>query len=85
MEKIKSLLLKYLPFLDFNKDGKLDFKDAVQAKAKVDGAVAEVKSRVDAIKVESKDVAAAVKEVVKQSKDVVSAAKGKKRPGPKKK
>lgn len=81
MEKIKALLLKYLPFLDFNKDGKLDFADADAAKAKVDATVAEAKERVAAVKTEAADVVAAVKEVAKQSKDVVSAAKGKKRPG----
>lgn len=73
MEKIKSFILKYLPFLDFNKDGKIDASD-----------VAEAKVRVEEMKTEAADVVVAVKEAVKQSKDVVSAAKGKKRPGPKK-
>lgn len=81
MEQIKALLLKYLPFLDFNKDGKLDLADADTAKAKVDATVAEAKERVAAVKAEAKDVAVAVKEAAKQSKDVVAAAKGKKRPG----
>jgi hypothetical protein len=74
MEKIKAFILKYLPFLDFNKDGKIDAADAVEAKA-----------RAEEIKTEAADVVVAVKEAVKQSKDVVSAAKGKKRTGPKKK
>lgn len=74
MEKIKAFILKYLPFLDFNKDGKIDAADASAAKA-----------RVEEIKTEATDVAVAVKEAVKQSKDVVAAAKGKKRTGPKKK
>ena len=43
MEKIKAFLLKYLPFLDFNKDGKLNTSDADSAKAKVDAVVEEVK------------------------------------------
>lgn len=81
MEKIKAFLLKYLPFLDVNKDGKLNTSDADSAKAKVDAVVEEVKERVDAIKVETADVVAAVKEVASQSKDVVQAAKGKKRAG----
>jgi hypothetical protein len=84
MEKIKAFLLKYLPFLDVNKDGKLDSADADTAKAKVDATVAETKARVEAVKTEAADVVVAVKEAVKQSKDVVSAAKGKKRSGPKK-
>jgi|LakMenEpi03Aug12_release.lakeMendotaPanAssembly.Ray.scaffolds.fasta_scaffold2151327_1 hypothetical protein len=74
MEKIKAFILKYLPFLDFNKDGKIDAADAAEAKA-----------RVEEIKTEATDVVVAVKEAVKQSKDVVAAAKGKKRSGPKKK
>lgn len=74
MEKILALILKYLPFLDFNKDGKIDAADAAEAKA-----------RVEAVKVEAEDAAVAIKEAVKQSKDVVAAAKGKKRTGPKKK
>jgi hypothetical protein len=73
MEKIKAFLLKYLPFLDFNKDGKIDAADAVEAKA-----------RVEVMKTETADVVVVVKEAVKQSKDVVAAAKGKKRTGPKK-
>jgi hypothetical protein len=85
MEKIKAFLLKYLPFLDMNKDGKLDAADADTAKAKVDATAADVKARVAAVKTEAADVVVAVKEAVKQSKDVVSAAKGKKRTGPKKK
>lgn len=72
MEKIKAFILKYLPFLDFNKDGKLNTVDAAEAKA-----------RVEEIKTEAADVVVAVKEAVKQSKDVVAAAKGKKRSGPK--
>ena len=83
MEKILAFILKYLPFLDFNKDGKLNTADADTAKAKVDATVADVKARVEAVKVEATDVVVAVKEAVKQSKDVVSAAKGKKRSGPK--
>lgn len=85
MEKIKALLLKYLPFLDFNKDGKLSTADADTAKAKIDATVAEAKARVEAVKTEAADVVVAVKEAAKQSKDVVAAAKGKKRSGPKKK
>ena len=85
MEKIKAFLLKYLPFLDVNKDGKLDTVDADTAKAKVDATVAEVKERVEAVKVEVADVVVAAKETVKQSKDVTTAVKGKKRTGPKKK
>jgi hypothetical protein len=72
MEKIKAFILKYLPFLDLNKDGKLDAADAAEAKA-----------RVEEIKTEATDVVVAVKEAVKQSKDIVAAAKGKKRSGPK--
>lgn len=85
MEKIKAFLLKYLPFLDVNKDGKLDTVDVDTAKAKVDATVAEVKERVEAVKVEVADVVVAAKETVKQSKDVTAAVKGKKRTGPKKK
>jgi hypothetical protein len=85
MEKILAFILKYLPFLDFNKDGKLNTADADTAKAKVDATVADVKARVEAVKIEAADVVVAVKEAVKQSKDVVAAAKGKKRTGPKKK
>ena len=83
-EKLKAFLLKYLPFLDVNKDSKLDASDADAAKAKVDATVAEVKERVEAVKVEVADVVVAAKEVAKQSTDVVKAAKGKKRTGPKK-
>jgi len=83
-ESLKAFLLKYLPFLDVNKDGKLDTADADAAKAKVDATVAEAKERVEAVKVEVADVVAAAKETVKQSKDVVTAVKGKKRTGPKK-
>ena len=83
-ESLKAFLLKYLPFLDVNKDGKLDTADADVAKAKVDATVAEAKERVEAVKVEVADVVVAAKETVKQSKDVVAAAKGKKRTGPKK-
>jgi hypothetical protein len=72
MEKIKAFILKYLPFLDFNKDGKIDAADATEAKA-----------RAEEMKTEATDVVVAVKKAVKQSKDVVAAAKGKKRSGPK--
>lgn len=85
MEKLKALLLKYLPFLDLNKDGKIDLADADTAKAKAEKTVSEVKSRYEAVKVEASDVIAAAKETAKQSKDVIAAAKGKKRSGPKKK
>lgn len=84
-DQLKVFLLKYLPFLDVNKDGKLDTVDADVAKAKADAAVADVKARVEAVKTEAADVVVAVKEAAKQSKDVVAAAKGKKRSGPKKK
>lgn len=84
-DQIKAFLLKYLPFLDVNKDGKLDTADADAAKTKADAAVADVKARVEAVKTEATDVIVAVKEAAKQSKDVVAAAKGKKRTGPKKK
>ena len=69
MKKILAFILKYLPFLDFNKDGKLNTVDADTAKAKVDATVADVKARVKAVKIEAADV--------------VAAAKGKKRTGPK--
>lgn len=83
-ESLKTFLLKYLPFLDVNKDGKLDTADADAAKAKVDATVADAKERVEAVKAEAADVVVVAKEVAKQSKDVVKAAKGKKRTGPKK-
>jgi hypothetical protein len=83
--QIKALLLKYLSFLDINKDGKLDITDADVAKTKVDATITEITARIDAVKTEATDVVVAVKEVVKQSKDIVTAAKGKKRSGPKNK
>lgn len=91
-EKIKG----WFGFADLNKDGKVTAKDLELAKAvvennfkeaneKINEVVTEVKTRVNRVKEEVADVAAAAKETVNQVGDVVTAARGKERRGRKKK
>lgn len=73
---------------DVDGDGDVDLQDAKIAVEKTvagtTAAVKETKKRAKAVAVEAKDVVDALAEAVDQSKDVVAAAKGKKRTGPKK-
>jgi len=73
---------------DVDGDGDVDLKDltlaAKKTKVGVEKTVKETKQRAKRVKEELADVTVAVKEAAKQSKDVVAAAKGKKRTGPKK-
>jgi len=73
---------------DVDGDGDVDLKDltlaAKKTKVGVKKTVKETKQRAKRVKEELADVTVAVKEAAKQSKDVVAAAKGKKRTGPKK-
>ena len=93
---LKKLWNKIKSAFDLNRDGKVSAEDAVLAQAIVESrlkkaneainqAKAEVKRRAERVKEEAKDVKAAVAEVADQAADVVSAAKGKKRAGRKKK
>ena len=52
-----------------------------EVKDKIEDVVEEVQDRVEAVKEEIADVKKALKETRKQAKDVVTAAKGKKRQG----
>jgi len=70
-EKIKA-------FFDYNQDGLVNHKDAVDAGKTVKKATVK---RVKAVKKEIDDVSKAVKNVGKQAKQVASAATGKKRRG----
>ena len=75
---LHSLLEKLKAFFDFNQDGKVNQKDAVDAGKAVKKATVK---RARAVKKEIDDVGKAVKNVGKQAKQVASAATGKKRRG----
>lgn len=84
-EKIK----KWLGLADLNKDNKVNVEDLRFARSlaasKIKDANAVINKRAARIKEELVDVRKAIKEVANQSGDVVDAAKGKSRPGRKKK
>ena len=84
-EKIK----KWLGLADLNKDNKVNVEDLRFARSlaasKIKDANAVINKRSARIKEELVDVRKAIKEVANQSGDVVDAAKGKSRPGRKKK
>ena len=63
------------------KSGKINDKDGDYIPDEVEDAVEEAKKRVQAVKVEAKQVGKEVKAASKEIKDVVDAAKGKKRRG----
>ena len=63
------------------KSGKVNDRDGDYIPDEVEDAVEEAKKRVQSVKVEAKQVGKAVKAATKEIKDVVDAAKGKKRRG----
>lgn len=66
---------------DLNNDGKVDAADLEVARVRAEAVVVEIKDRAKNVKEEIRDVKVAVKDVVNQTRHVVAAAKGKKRPG----
>jgi|TARA_R100000541_G_scaffold9954_3_gene17804 hypothetical protein len=68
-------------YFGFYKRGKINDRDGDFIPDEIEDTILETKRRAKAVKKEIKDVGVAIKEVAKQSKDVVDAVKGKKRRG----
>ena len=68
-------------YFGFYKKGKVNDRDGDFIPDEVEDTVKEVKRRAKRVKKELKDVGAAAKNLASQSKDVIDAAKGKKRKG----
>lgn len=71
MKKYLDIFWNWVVGIDVNKDGKGDLSQISN----------EVKSRAKRVKQEAGDVSKALKNVAKQSKDVIDAAAGKKKKG----